>query len=143
MVTRTGTAAPTFLERSVGGPHKGRDLTVPVARLRESWTDDAQILYIGKASSLRTRLWAYARQGRGHSASHYGGRFLWQLPQSEELVVGWREVVTARPGDVEDALITLYAANFGRRPFANLNGGRAMSVAFARAVVGAEFDVTV
>ena len=143
MVTGTGTARPTFLERSVGGPHKGRDLTVAVSRLQESWTEDAQVLYIGKASSLRTRLWAYARQGRGHSASHFGGRFLWQLPQSEGLLVGWHEVETASPGAVEDALITLYAADFGKRPFANLNGGRTMSVGASRAIIGAEFDGTI
>lgn len=139
VVARTTSEPPTFLDRSVGGPHKGEDLTVPITRLSEAWTDAAEILYIGKATSLRTRLWAYLRQGRGHSASHYGGRFLWQLPQSNELLVGWHVVNTTTPAFLEEALIAQYVADYGKRPFANLVGGQALSRLVAQELIAVEF----
>lgn len=49
VVFRTDPGKPVFLDRSVAGPHKGKDLTVPVARLADVWTPGASVLYIGKA----------------------------------------------------------------------------------------------
>lgn len=126
VVTTPPLQAPEFGQRSVGGSHKGRDLTVDAATLQASWRDGAEILYIGKAGSgsgFRDRLWAYARQGRGHSAGHFGGRYIWQLPAAEQLVVGWRATPGVDPGDVENALLALHIEQFGVRPFANLTGG--------------------
>lgn len=57
------------------------------------------VVYIGKAgkqggrATLRSRLRAYLRQGRGHRAGHWGGRMVW--------------------------LIADFVACFGQRPFAN------------------------
>ncbi|WP_156786275.1 hypothetical protein [Microterricola viridarii] len=120
---------PEFLTKSVGGPHKRKPLTVGVDVLSKAWRDGAEIVYIGKAGGrrgLQDRLWAYARQGRGHSAGHAGGRFLWQLPASEKLVVGWREVDGV--SDVEEALLALHVAAFQSRPFANLKDGKRMTL---------------
>lgn len=133
VVTREPSDRPEFLVESVGGPHKRKTLTVGVDVLDKAWRDGAEVVYIGKAGGargLQDRLWAYARQGRGHSAGHAGGRFIWQLPSSNSLMVGWREV--ADVGDVEEALLALHIEEYGRRPFANMKDGLRMSPPQAR-----------
>jgi hypothetical protein len=68
------------------------------------------VVYVGKAGGargLRDRLWAYARQGHGRSAGHSGGRFIWQLASSDELVVGWREVRCSRYTSSQSAVVHL------------------------------------
>jgi hypothetical protein len=129
VVAREEDSRPEFLEESVGGPHKRRALTVGVPVLQRAWRDDAEIVYVGKAGGrlgLQDRLWAYARQGRGRSAGHAGGRFVWQLPSSDQLLVGWRETGAIDVGDVEEALLALHIDRFGRRPFANMKDGNRM-----------------
>lgn len=129
VVVRKVGPRPEFLRDSVGGPHKGKALTADVVMLERAWRDDAEIVYVGKAGGrlgLRDRLWAYARQGRGSSAGHAGGRFVWQLPASEQLLVGWRETGAFDVGDIEEALLALHIEEFGRRPFANMKDGNKM-----------------
>lgn len=116
VVVRAPGLRPEFLPASVGGPHKRRPLTVDVDVLQRAWRDDAEIVYVGKAGGrlgLQDRLWAYAKQGRGRSAGHAGGRFVWQLPMSHELLVGWRETGDLDVGDVEEALLALHIDRFG------------------------------
>jgi len=135
VVIREQDSRPIFLTKSVGGPHKRQTLTVDVDLLERAWLDGAEIVYVGKAGSrrgLRERLWAYARQGRGRSAGHAGGRFVWQLPASNELVVGWREIDGVDVGDVEEALLSLHIEQFGCRPFANMKDGHKMAPEQAR-----------
>lgn len=135
IVVREPGPRPVFLPASVGGPHKRKPLTVEVNVLQQVWRDDAEIVYVGKAGGrlgLQERLLAYAKQGRGRSAGHAGGRFVWQLPASNELLVGWRETGDIDVGDVEEALLALHIHQFGRRPFANLKDGHKMSPAQAR-----------
>lgn len=134
VVVREPGERPTFLVESVGGPHKRKPLTVGLDELQQAWRDDAEVVYVGKAGGargLKDRLWAYARQGRGHSAGHAGGRFLWQLPGSGKLLVGWREIVDV--SEVEEALLALHIERFGRRPFANMKDGNRMTPHQARA----------
>jgi hypothetical protein len=104
---------PAFLVDSVGRPHKKKALTVEVEKLERAWQSGSEVLYLGKAGGARglhDRLWAYAQQGRGFSAGHQGGRYLWQLPGSELLTVGWRATGKLDSHDVEDALLSLYIA---------------------------------
>lgn len=81
---------------------------------------DAQVVYIGKAHELYTRLKAYARFGAGEPVAHWSGRLIWQVAGADELLVAWR------PGsarELEKLLLARFAElHAGRRPLANLTG---------------------
>lgn len=138
VVVREPGPHPGFLVESVGGPHKGTALTVAINVLETAWLDDAEVVYVGKAGGrqgLRKRVVAYASQGRGKSAGHAGGRYVWQLPASETLTVGWRETKNRSVEEVEEALLALHIEKFGRRPFANMKDGHKMEPLDARALL--------
>lgn len=129
LVLRPDATGPQWLPRSTGGHFKERDPSVKnLDEIQRAWVDGATVLYIGKAgtdkgkASLRSRLHAYMRFGKGQAVSHWGGRFIWQLGTSGQLLVAWRATVASQePRDVERALIERFKARHsGRRPFANL-----------------------
>lgn len=74
--------------------------------------------------ALRKRLWEFERFGAGEPMSHRGGRLIWQLADSPDLLVAWQKVTweeTARA--YERRLLSQFAKlHGGRRPFANLTG---------------------
>lgn len=122
-----------FIHPSIGGWFKGQDPSESIERLKGEWVPGAHVVYIGKADyrsrrkpieALRRRLWEFARFGAGEPVGHRGGRLIWQLADSPELLVAWREVrwdETAR--DYEKRLLHRFAdLHGGRRPFANLTG---------------------
>lgn len=112
---------PEFLPRSPAGWWKGRDPTVPIDRLATEWVDGVPTVYIGKADSLRSRLDLLTGFARGEAIMHWGGRLLWQLASSNELLVAWR---LARDfGDLECDLIDEFRDVYGRLPYANLRRG--------------------
>ena len=78
------------------------------------------IVYIGKGKSLKTRLSSYLRFGEGKFATHWGGRYIWQLKDSRELIVCWK-TMNEDPRVVEEKMIAKFKEEHGgRRPFANL-----------------------
>ncbi|SIH24265.1 Uncharacterised protein [Mycobacteroides abscessus subsp. abscessus] len=117
---------PEFRVSSPAGRFKGKDPSVPVARLATQWIDGAAVIYIGKAAARRTRhgglaarLDEYRRFGAGENVAHWGGRFVWQIERSDELIVWWRPVDS--PGEEEKRMLAEFmAAHGGRLPFANL-----------------------
>ncbi len=120
LVVRPDNASPTFLASSSAGRYKGRIPTVEQSALRAAWVDGASAVYIGKAStSLRNRLRAYLAHGMGRAAGHWGGRFIWQLARSDDLLVAWRVETDRSARDVERDLIVQFERAHGRRPFAN------------------------
>ncbi|MEX2457995.1 MAG: hypothetical protein WD770_03305 [Actinomycetota bacterium] len=113
-------SAPEFLPESVGGHFKGRNPTVPVDALAAKWVEHAETVYIGKANQLRRRLREYALYGQGRPIGHQGGRYIWQLPTSAELLVGWKATPDNDPRQAELDLLAEFVDEFGLPPFANL-----------------------
>jgi hypothetical protein len=127
IVLREAAYAPDFIALSRGGWFKGKDPTVALETLRANWVEGADVLYIGKADlgrkrprGLQKRLLEYADFGAGRPVGHWGGRLIWQLADSRELVVAWKETPPGvDPALVETGLISQFRAEYGKPPFAN------------------------
>jgi hypothetical protein len=118
---------PVWLDKSPGGTWRG-DPSVTRGELLDNWGEGAaQVVYIGKANhgQLRNRLRAYCSFGEGRKGRHYGGRLIWQMGASADLVVAWRVITDpgVNPYDVEQEMLRRFRAVYGALPFANLTGG--------------------
>jgi hypothetical protein len=82
---------PTFVDPGSGGWFKGRDPNVRAEVLEAKWVRGASILYVGKASSLESRLRQLVAFGTGKPVGHFGGRYLWQLADAMDLEIHWSE----------------------------------------------------
>jgi hypothetical protein len=119
LVVRTGKASPRFLRTNPGGRFKGRDPTVDPDAIDANWVSGASVVYIGKADQLRRRLREFADFGTGKPIGHWGGRLIWQLADSEKLLVAWKETPGEVPRAVENDLIARFRAAYGKPPYAN------------------------
>ena len=108
-----------FLTVGSGGHFKGKDPNISLADLKSNWVDNTKVVYIGKATSLRSRLRQYFSFGQGKNIGHYGGRLIWQIKYSKDLVVCWKSLTTD-PREFEADLIQQFVKTFGCRPFASL-----------------------
>lgn len=55
-----------------------------------------------------------------------GGRYIWQLSDSADVLVAWKATPGRDPEDVESTSISDYIATYGSRPFANRKVGKAI-----------------
>jgi hypothetical protein len=60
--------------------------------LRESWVPKTHVMNIGKANIANRRLSEYGRLGAGTNIGHKGGRYIWQLADSGDLLVAWHPI---------------------------------------------------
>lgn len=116
-----------FLTVSSGGHFKNEDPTVALEVLRSNWITNTPVLYIGKAgapgkkATLQSRLREYLDFGTGKRVAHRGGRLIWQVAGSEDLIVCWKHTPNEVPRSMEGRMIQEFKAEHGgRRPFANL-----------------------
>lgn len=119
-ILRASDRDPVFLTSSIGGHFKGKDPTVDVELLRRKWVAGCPVVYIGKATSLRSRLRQYRDFGLGKPVGHWGGRYIWQLEDCDRLLVAWR--AEADPRSTEKQLLGEFASRHGALPFANIVG---------------------
>ena len=84
----------------------------------------AHVVYIGKADVANRRLRQFARFGAGDPVGHWGGRLIWQLADSSELLVAWHAISWAELArDYEKRLLAHFRELYdSARPFANLTG---------------------
>jgi hypothetical protein len=126
MVLYTHDTSPVFPARGTGGYFKERDPNVSQNTLQENWVEGAKVIYIGKAggtsrsSTLKARIKNYLRFGQGKNASHWGGRYIWQLKDSESLQFCWKVLIDEDPRQVEKNLIYDFKNIYHNWPFANL-----------------------
>lgn len=125
MVVRSSYDAPLFREIGTGGHFKGKNPNVPIRELENEWVDGETVIYIGKAggknlsATLRKRLNQYIRFGSGEAVGHWGGRYIWQLEDADQLLFCWKAYADAE--QLEKALIAAFKeCHDGKRPFANL-----------------------
>ena len=115
-----------FMEIGTGGFFKGKNPNVSISELKTNWVDDTIVVYIGKAgkdgsnATLQSRLKQYFKFGQGYNIGHYGGRYIWQLKNSLDLVVCWKTLPNDDPRSVESQLIQQFIKEYQKRPFANL-----------------------
>lgn len=118
-ILRLSSTPPTFLQKGTGGYFKGKEPNVSIDELRSNWVVDEPVVYIGKASELYKRIRQYMQFGSGKAVGHFGGRYIWQLSDSDGLIVCWKCVSESR--SVEAAMIEEFKnSHNGKRPFANL-----------------------
>ena len=121
---------PRFMSIGTGGHFKGKNPNVSIAKLKSNWVDDAIVVYIGKGgglnqkgkeskATLKSRLKTYFSFGKGNDVGHSGGRYIWQLKNSKDLVVCWYPTPDKEPAEVETNFIIEFKINYSKRPFAN------------------------
>lgn len=117
---------PKFLDPGVGGFFKGKNPNVGPEELLSNHVPGSLVVYIGKAGSptgkatLQSRLRQYLKFGQGKNIGHWGGRYIWQLMNHEDLVMCWKPTPDLDPREIEKSLIADFEAAYGRKPFANL-----------------------
>lgn len=126
MVLYTGSGTPTFIDPGTGGLHKDLNPNVSSSVLVKNWVKETVVIYIGKAggtdyhTTLSKRLKDYLRFGKGAKVGHYGGRLIWQIKASGDLVICWKTMISGEPRNIEAELINEFILQYKKRPFANL-----------------------
>jgi hypothetical protein len=108
-----------FLDSNPGGRFKGRDPTVTRSFLEARWVPDTDLLYVGSSKGMQKRITDFLLFGvEGRPVAHWGGRLIWQIANSRDLLVAWRQCNDH--GIAEKKLLRDFEARYGRLPPANL-----------------------
>lgn len=112
---------PLFLEKGTCRFYKDRDPNVMKIELNNNWVDNAVVLYSGKSNNLQSRIKQYLSISRGKKSPHWGGRLIWQLENSNYLIICWKTTPEVDPRSYERMLIKEFCQSYNKRPFANLS----------------------
>lgn len=112
---------PRFINPGTGGRFKRKNPNVDLDTVKSRWIPDCPVLYIGQGNNLRGRVRLLLRFGQGKAVSHKGGRLLWKIKSSQELLLKWYQHDS--PREEERRLLAKFKEGHdGRLPFANLQG---------------------
>ena len=111
---------PKFVEKGTGGYFKGKEPNVSLSELENNWVHGSIVIYIGKATSLRSRLRQYFGFGQGKNIGHYGGRYIWQIKDPGDLIVCWKALPVEDPRMAEAELLRQFVSQYMKLPFANM-----------------------
>lgn len=120
IVVRDSDNSPEFLANGTGGFFKGKNPNVGLEELESSYVAGSKVVYIGKATSLKKRVGQLLRFGAGSAVGHWGGRYLWQLADSDNLLIAWKTTPTTDPRAEEIKMLEEFVSRHGKLPFANL-----------------------
>lgn len=120
IVKRDSNLPPKFLKEGTGGFFKNQNPNVSIETLENKWISNAEILYIGKATNLKKRIWQYIQFGKGVNIGHRGGRYIWQLEDNQALIIYWRILKDQDPREEEKRSLDYFRTCYGKLPFANL-----------------------
>ncbi len=126
MVLYNGLSTPTFINPGTGGFFKNEDPNKPESFLQQNWVKDTVVVYIGKAggtgnkATLSKRLRLYLIFGQRAPVGHKGGRLIWQIKNSGNLLFCWKTIHSGEPRNVESELISEFVEYYTKKPFANL-----------------------
>ena len=124
-----------YMDKNPAGIRGGRNPTVDIEVLRQNFVENTIVLYIGKAKRLSERIDCYLKHGQGNDkAAHWGGRMIWQLKDSQNLLFCWKKSDKIDSFEDERELINSFCKEFGRRPFANHTGGGKILKAFPKEI---------
>lgn len=117
---------PNFLYNTTAiRDYLGRDMLYRVTVLSDKYSKgDKAVLYIGKAGgvnhSLDKRIRQLVKYGAGEVKNHRGGRAIWQIQNSRDLLLGYLEC--EQPEIYEKKLLIEYKEKYGVLPVANWQG---------------------
>lgn len=85
-----------------------------ITELETNWVKNTCVVYIGKAgTTLRKRLNQYLKFGNGQNIGHWGGRYIWQIKNSGNLLLCWKPTPDEDPEAIETALIARFKNSTG------------------------------
>lgn len=122
-----GEGKPEFRETGTGGHYNGKDPNVSLEKLNNAWVENTIVLYIGQAGgncsqeTLNSRITTYLQFGQEKKVAHRGGRYIWQIENSDELVICWKKLKKLNPSYLEWKKIKEFIERYKKRPFANRN----------------------
>lgn len=126
IVVSKSSKEPKFLIRGTGGMFKGKDPNILINILKKKWvsfkSNEYKILYIGKAgksNTLKNRIKLYIKFGQGSPAAHWGGRYIWQMVNSDDLLIFWKEDKNSEKNE-KIMLAEFKNLHNQKLPFANL-----------------------
>lgn len=95
-----------------------------VERIRDKWErinlrKPTDILYIGKAASLRQAIRALARFGAGRGGPARGGEWLWQVAPIRQARLEWMECAPGKEKAMKETLLACFLEEHGEWPLAN------------------------
>ena len=126
LVLYTKKEHPSFMETGTGGYFKGKNPNVAIEDIKQKWVNGAIVVYIGKAGGLNSkatllsRIKQYLAFGQGQDIGHYGGRYIWQMKDSDNLLICWKVLADEEPREAESELISDFITRYNKMPFANL-----------------------